>query len=243
MTIVAERKIAVVLVRARNPLNIGAAARAMSNFGFHDLRVVNEYAVPFEDARSAVGAAPVLATAKSFASVPEAISDCSLVYGTTALGSRRLEHPVDLLREAANRVAAHAERIALLFGSEKTGLSNEELSHCHRLLTVPMHDGGVSMNLGQAVAVCLYELVREGEAPRALPEAPSLADAAEVQRFEDLFREVLTASGYERRFPGNMATNTLHRLVRRLALHAEDAPVWMGMLRHMQRKLQRSEEA
>ena len=237
----AEGGIAVVLVRARNPLNIGAAARAMGNFGFADLRIVNDYAVAFEDARSAVDAGPVLAAAQTFASVADAVADCSLVYGTTALGERRLLHPVDLLREAAEHVESHRGRVALLFGSEKTGLSNEEMSHCHRLLTIPMHAGGISMNLGQAVAVCLYELSRDTPAPRALPQTPALADAAQVARLEDLYRQVLLASGYERRFPGNLATNTLHRLVRRLAVHEEDAPVWMGMLRHIARRLQAME--
>ena len=99
-----QGRIAVVLVRARNPLNIGAAARAMSNFGFTDLRVVNDYDVPFQEARSAVDAAPVLAAARRFASVAEAVADCSLVFGTTALGERRLLHSVDLLRDVPARV-------------------------------------------------------------------------------------------------------------------------------------------
>jgi tRNA/rRNA methyltransferase len=226
---------ALVLVRARNPLNIGAAARAMANFGFRDLRVVNDYDVPFEEARSAVDAAPVLAAARRFASVGEAVADCALVYGTTALGERRLLHPVDLLRDAPLHVVdtlARGGRIALLFGSEKTGLSAEEMSHCHRLLTVPMSEGGVSMNLGQAVAVCLYEFAREtATAQRALPKVARPASADETARFEALLREVLVASGYDRRFPGNMGDDALRRLVRRLALPGDDVEIWLGMLR------------
>ncbi len=239
-----QNRIAVVLVRARNPLNIGAAARAMGNFGFADLRIVNDYDVPFQEARSAVDAAPVLAEARQFASLAEAVADCTLVLGTTALGDRRLLHPVDVLRDAAVRMheagTAPDGRVALLFGSEKTGLSAEEMSHCHRLLTVPMRDGGISMNLGQAVAVCLYELAREAPSQRTLPEASRQATGEEVQRFESLLREALLASEYDRRFPGNMADDALHRLVRRLQLSGNDIEVWLGMLRQMLWKMMKN---
>ena len=227
----------VVLVRARNPLNVGAAARAMSNFGVSDLRVVGDYLQPLESARSAIDAAPVLAAARTFGTVAEAIADCTLVYATTALGERDLHHPVDLLRDAAPHLQRASGRVALLFGSEKTGLSNDELSHCHRLLTVPMARGGVSMNLGQAVAVCLYELHRDAPAQRPLPEPFAVATAQELTRFESLLRETLTAAEYDRRFPGNMGSNETRELVRRLGLTAGDVTVWMGMLRQVLWKL------
>ncbi len=225
------------LVRARNALNIGAVARAMSNFGFDDLRIVNDYEVPFTEARSAVDAAAVLQQARSYASVAEAVADCALVVGTTALGERRLLHPVDVLRDAAPHMQAASGRVALLFGSEKTGLSAEEMSHCHRLLTIPMRDGGISMNLGQAVAVCLYELARNAPAQRTLPPETQPATAAEAARFESLLREVLTASEYDRRFPGNVGDDALRRLVRRLSLAGDDVEIWLGMLRQMLWKL------
>ena len=231
-----------VLVRARNPLNIGAAARAMGNFGFADLRVVNDYDVPFQEARSAVDAAPVLAAARQFASVADAVADCTLVVGTTALGERRLVHPVDVLRDAVpnmQEAAASGGKIALLFGSEKTGLSAAEMSHCHRLLTVPMRDGGISMNLGQAVAVCLYELARKAPAQRTLPPPVRQSSGEELQRFESLLREVLHAIEYDRRFPGNMGEEALHRLVRRLALPGDDVEIWLGMLRQVLWKMKR----
>src|SRR6185437_3699776 len=105
----------------------------MHDFGFRHLRVVNEYAVPFATARSAVDASDVLAGAKEFGSVTEAVSDCTLVVGTTAVGERALLHPLHALPEAAAEIEtalASEGRVALLFGSEKTGLSNDELSHC-----------------------------------------------------------------------------------------------------------------
>ena len=212
----------------------------MGNFGFSDLRVVNDYDVPFQEARSAVDAAPVLSAARQYASVAEAVADCTLAVGTTALGERRLLHPVDLLRDAVpymQEAAVAGGKIALLFGSEKTGLSASEMSHCHRLLTVPMRDGGISMNLGQAVAVCLYELAREAPPQRTLPPPARQASGSELQRFESLLFEVLHSSEYDRRFPGNMGEDALHRLVRRQTLPGEDVEIWLGMLRQVLWKL------
>src|SRR5712675_2013220 len=115
----------VVLVRPRNPLNIGAAARAMSNFGFSSLRLVNPYAVAFREARSAVGASEVLASAIEYKTIADAVADCSLVVGTTAVRHRDLQQPLKTMAVGAalmrRRVAT--ANVALLFGSEKYGLS------------------------------------------------------------------------------------------------------------------------
>src|SRR5271154_4227731 len=97
-------RVVVVLVRARNPNNIGAVARAMHDFGFRHLRVVNDYAVPFETARSAVDALEVLEGAAAFGSVADAVADCSLVVGTTAVGERALQHPLHVLAEAEGKI-------------------------------------------------------------------------------------------------------------------------------------------
>ena len=102
-------RVCVVLVRARNPSNIGAAARAMHDFGFSRLRVVNEFAAPFEGARSAVDASEVLARAVRCASVAEAVADCTLVAGTTAVGERNLQHK---LLELARGCAPDSRRTA-----------------------------------------------------------------------------------------------------------------------------------
>jgi tRNA/rRNA methyltransferase len=239
-------RVAVVLVRARNPNNIGAVARAMHDFGFSDLRIVNEFAMPLEGARSAVDASSVVQAAKTYGCVADAVADCTLVIGTTAVGERDLQHPLLALCDAAPEVRAALasadgpRRVAVLFGSEKTGLSNEELSHCNWLLTVPMHQREdsrhLSMNLGQAVAVCLYELVRSR--PLARPSNPvEDASAAEQERLTQLLAEVLEASEYTRHHPANSALADLRRLVLRLRLTRTDAPVWMGMLRQILWKL------
>ncbi len=235
-------RVVVVLVRARNPNNIGAVARAMHDFGFRNLRVVNEYAVPFEAARSAVDASEVLAAAIDFGSVADAVADCTVVVGTTAVGERALQHSVRPLSEAAGTIhteLAEGGRVALLFGSEKTGLSNEELSHCHWLLTIPMeeHEGvrHPSMNLGQAVAVCLYELVRSAGEPavRLARGNAGAATAGEIERLRELLTEVLKETGYTKRHPANCDEEQIRRLVLRMGNAGNDVPVWMGVLRQV----------
>jgi TrmH family RNA methyltransferase len=235
-------RLRVVLVAPRNPLNIGAAARAMSNFGFFHLRVVNPYELAFREARSAVGAAPLLAKAEEFKTVAEAVQDCTLVVGTTAVGLRQLQHPVRRLDQAARRLRKHlaSSHVALLFGSEKRGLSNEDLSHCHWLLRIPTREEHRSMNLGQAVAVCLYELVR-GPLAASKPEIHSAASAANLERLTTLLLESLRSSGYLKSNPSGLhkrrsaapTDEKIRRLVHRLHLSAPDAELTLGILRQI----------
>src|SRR5580658_2486981 len=148
----------------------------MSNFGFRTMRVVNPFAPAFREAKSAVGGVGVLGDAEQFTSVAEAVADCALVVGTTAVGKRHLHHPLRRLEDGAKlirRRLASGGGVALLFGSEKRGLTNDELSHCHWVMRVPTVDANISMNLGQAVAVCLYEVIRDGKFPRVSPKLPS----------------------------------------------------------------------
>ena len=227
-------RLCVVLVATRNPLNLGAAARAMSNFGFPRLRVVNPYGAAFREARSAVGAAELLAHAEEYKSVAEAVADCRLVVGTTAARHRELQHPLRRLEQGARviRKQLGSGRVALLFGSEKRGLSNQDLSHCHWLLRIPTREEHTSMNLGQAVAVCLYELVRDTKAePKR--EKLQLATAGEVERITATLLDALRASGYLKPGSAASAEEKVRRLVRRLNLRASDSEVWLGMLRQM----------
>jgi tRNA/rRNA methyltransferase len=268
-------RLTIVLVRARNPANIGAVARAMHDFGFPTLRVVNEFPVPFEAAKSAVDASAVLSSATTHTTLAEAIADCTLVVGTTAVGERELRHELVTLSEAAPRIhtelTSQERRTAILFGSEKTGLSNDELSFCHFLLTIPMreHEGlrHPSMNLGQAVAVCLWELVRDPHSPGApviLSEAHSAqskdnaqrwvgsnrseqpadtpADSASLERLHTLLTEVLETTEYTRRHAANCDPAHIRRLIRRIGIDAIDAPVWLGILRQILWKLGRGRQ-
>ena len=231
-------RITVVLVRARNPNNIGAVARAMHGFGFMDLRLVNDYSVGFEKAKSAVDASAILAAAREFPTVADAVADCSLVVGTTAVGERKQEHSLYTLAQAGTLLrstVAHA-RVALLFGSEKTGLSNDAMSHCHWLMTIPMHPSPglrhASMNLGQAAAVCLYELVRH-EDPVDATESQPAAQAEDLERVTHLLAEMLTSIGYARRRPAAADPGAVRRMVRRLNLSQSDARRWIGILRQL----------
>lgn len=225
----------VVLVATRNPLNIGAAARAMSNFGFSQLRVVNPYELAFREAKSAVGAASVLRGAREFSSIAEAVADCRLVVGTTAARDRKLDHPLRTLQQAAAQIRRTVARgrVALLFGSEKRGLSNDDFSHCHWLIRISTASQQPSMNLGQAVAVCLYEISRAGNLPVVRERAP-VANCADLERVTGLLHESLILSGYEKNKSDKRA---VRQFVRRLNLSSADAQLMLGMLRQMSWKM------
>jgi len=227
-------RLRVVLVAPRNPLNIGAVARAMSNFGFQALRVVNPYAPSFREARSAVGASEILRKAVRYNTLAEAVEDCTLVVGTTAVRNRDLQHPVRRPEYGARLIRKRlgSSNVALLFGSEKFGLSNQALSHCHWLIRIPTSDQNISMNLGQAVAVCLYELTREAKHARAA-EQLKLATAGELERITALLLEALQTSGFLDRRPVSDANDRIRRMVRRLRLPERDAVIWLGMMRQM----------
>jgi TrmH family RNA methyltransferase len=231
----------VVLVSPRNPLNIGAAARAMSNFGFFELRLVNPYEVAFREARSAVKSQRVLDEAREFPTLAEAVADCSLVVGTTSRGPRALEHTLRRLETAGRLIAKKLSTapVALLFGSEKFGLSNEDLSHCHWLLRIPTREEHGSMNLGQSVAVCLYEIMRQPAAARATKLTPRHppAPAADLERLTTRLEEILATSGYVHSDVESSTRLKLRRLIRRLDLDTHDAEVWLGMLRQIRWKL------
>jgi len=228
----------VVLVATRNPLNLGAAARAMSNFGFAHLRVVNPYELAFREARSAVGASEILASAKEYESVADAVADCALVVGTTAVRHRELLHPVRRLEIGARfmRKELTSARVALLFGSERVGLSNRELSHCHWLIRIPTAEQNISMNLGQAVAVCLYELARARHKTDE-PDKLRRATSAELERLTQMLLDALILSGYVSPTAAAPGEERLRRMVRRLGLLPADAETLLGMMRQIVWKL------
>jgi TrmH family RNA methyltransferase len=230
-------RLRVVLVATRNPLNLGAAARAMSNFGFLQLRVVNPYEIAFREARSAVGAAALLQSAQEYKTVADAIADCSFVVGTSAVHNRELQHKIYPLQLGARLIRQRlgVERVALLFGSEKVGLSNDALSYCHLVLRIPTREEHPAMNLGQAVAVCLYELARAGGRLRS--QRTRLASGSELERITGHLLEALRISGYVKPRAEAVTAMKVRRLVRRLALQEEDAEVWLGMLRQILWKL------
>jgi TrmH family RNA methyltransferase len=253
------KNLCVVLVGTRNPLNMGAVARAMSNFGAMELRAVRPYEKAWREAKSAVGAGELLARAKEFADLAEAVADCSLVVGTTAVGNREMKHPLRGVEEGARLIGKRMKtgRVAVLFGSEKWGLSNEDLSYCHWLMRIPTRVEHRSMNLGQAAAVVMYELGKgervqnsklkgERTAKRKSKiengkwesENPSeFAEMETVERIGEALLEVLRRSGYIAARGEATAEEKLRRMLRRFSMEAADAEVLLGMVRKILWKL------
>ena len=183
-----------------------------------------------------MGAPELLRDAQECADIPEAVADCSLVVGTTAAGSRRIEHPLHPLEAGAKLIRGHVAsgaRAALLFGSEKRGLSNDDLSHCHWLMRIPTRKEHGSMNLGQAVAVCLYEMIRS-EASPGIADNTIQATGADLARMEQALLAALVASGYTKPGAERAAEDRIRKLIRRMNLSPEDAETWTGMLSKMQ---------
>jgi tRNA/rRNA methyltransferase len=232
-------ELAIVLVSIRNPLNLGAAARAMSNFSFSDLRVVNPYGMAFREAKSAVGAAALLRRAKEYSTVADAVADCTLVVGTTAARDRKLNHPLRRLQEGAGLIRRKLKsgKVALLFGSEKRGLSNEDFSYCNWLIRIPTNPEQPSMNLGQAVAVCLYEISRLTKRPAVREQLAAEAAADDLERLTQLLYESLVTSGYAK---SKEEAKVVRRLVRGLRLSSEDAQRLLGMFRQVLWKMRHS---
>jgi TrmH family RNA methyltransferase len=261
------KNLCVVLVGTRNPLNVGAVARAMSNFGAMELRAVRPYEKAWREAKSAVGAGELLARAKEFTDLAQAVADCSLVVGTTAVGNREMKHPLRELEEAARLIGKRMKtgRVAVLFGSEKWGLSNEDLSYCHWSMRIPTRVEHRSMNLGQAAAVVMYELGRRGRITTEAAEGPQrtqrrgekpkraglkasatvkkaergkFAEMEPVERIGEALLEALRKSGYIAARGEATAEEKLRRMLRRFLMHAADAEVFLGMVRKILWKLE-----
>lgn len=246
----------VVLIHPRNPLNMGAAARAMANFGFEDLAVVAPYDEAWRTARSARAGAGVLARARCFATLKEAIGDCDWVVGTTDGAHRAPEIPLQPWSAVA--AALPPRRVALLFGSEKTGLGVEEISHCRQLARLPTVPGAPSMNLGQAVALCCYEL-RRGRAERSEAEPVGAdrgqaADAAVSAVPEDAtmsareilverFLPVLERLGVSRAQHRSGQRRRLREMLVRWRLSSADCRLLLGVAREFRRELEIPEAA
>lgn len=233
-----QNHLRVVLVRARNSLNIGAVARAMLNFGFSRLWLVRPYDVAFRAARSAVGAAEVLEKARVTNDLSEALGEASLVVGTSGVDARSQHHVQRSLPEGSHAIRTHlgAREAALVFGSEKHGLSNDDLSFCDWVVSIPTHENCPSMNLGQAVAVCCYELARHAKPVPAL-QTPASATAEQRDRILITLLPILEQSGFLLPDARRSQTEKIRRLVSRLRLAPADARMLQAMIRQVRWKL------
>ena len=209
----------------------------MSNFGISDLRLVNPYDVAFREARSAVGAGAVMEAARVFDSVAEAVAGCTLVVGTSGGDRREMTLPLYRLETGARLLKEHAGVTALLFGSEKYGLSNDDLSHCHWVMQIPTRAEHRSMNLGQSVAVCLYEMIRDEQMAVQPVLGKKQADTVLVEELRERLAEALALSGYYDHTATGGAERRLRELIHRMNLGQKDAEVWLGILRQSLWKL------
>ncbi len=239
-----------VLVRPRNPLNIGAAARALANFGLMEMVVVAPFEPTWKEARtSAVGAEAVMAKARVAPKLVDVIGDATVVIGTTTGARRNLDRelvPLPDLAAELRRGRARG-RAALLFGSEKTGLGNEDFSHCHALVRIPTASDCPSMNLGQAVAVCAYELARAGLVTVKQPiSPPGRFEPATSHSLEHLYKRaqhVLEMSGYFQPLSRQAMLLKVRRLLLDLKLTPSGARILGAILAQVEWKLEQATHA
>jgi len=190
----------IILVGTTHPGNIGAAARAMKNMGLSDLKLVDPRHFPHEDATArASGAEDILDTAEVCGTLDEALADCVYVAGASAR-SRTIGWPSMAPRQCALRLYEESQHgtAAVVFGPEKSGLTNEHLDRCHTLLTIPTEPSFSSLNLAMAVQVLSYELRlagMRGASPEESRDVP-LATAGEMEHFYSHLEQVLTDSGF-----------------------------------------------
>jgi TrmH family RNA methyltransferase len=235
----------IVLVRPRNPLNIGAAARALANFGLLEMAVVDTFEPTWDEARqAAIGGDKVIAAARAVPTLANILSDTTLVIGTTTGSRRNLGRELLPLPELAAWLRGRKARgkAALLFGSEKTGLSNEDMSHCHALVRIPTTPDCPSMNLGQAVAVCAYELVRSNiVSVRPPSKTTHRSEPANLHTLEHVLQraaQVLDVSGYLQPKSRAAMLLKLRRVLLDLNLTTSDARILGGVLSQVEWKLE-----
>lgn len=195
-----NRPIRLILIRPRDPNNIGACARAMANFGHTDLVVVDPYEPIWQETKAAPGAEDVVQNAQCVKTWEEAVKGCSIVLGTSSFHQRPFEQAIVELPNLNRHLAAFpaSDSIALVFGSERSGLSNEELAKCQAVLKIPTNRKTPSMNLGQAVAIVLYELRRVGWEPeKAAGPAPAQELEPLIESLATLGKNINYPAGYE----------------------------------------------
>ncbi|MFT3904752.1 MAG: RNA methyltransferase [Steroidobacteraceae bacterium] len=240
--------IRIVLVETSHPGNIGAAARAMKNMDLDELVLVRPKQFPHPEATArASGADDVLAQARCVQSVAEAVAGCGLVLATTARERDQYYRVLDV-RAAARRAveAATAAPVAILFGAERTGLTNEELASAHALLRIPTSSVYASLNLGMAVQLVAYEILRERVRPaddvtvRAVPLAPP----AEMERLYEHLQRVLDVVEFrDKTQSGTHLIGRFRRFLQRAELDVNEVQILRGMLKAMEQSVQRAAAA
>lgn len=234
----------IILVRPQMGENIGAAARAMLNFGLTEMRLVDPrdgWPNPRAVAMASGAAGQVLDRARVYPTLAEAMEGIDFAFATTARG-RELSKPVHTPATAMQMARAHSGRCAIIFGPERTGLENDDVARANAIVTVPVNPEFPSLNLAQAVLLMGYEYGRDILPPEpsphhARPEAIALADRLEIEKLGDHFEERLTEAGFF--FPEAKAASmrlNLRNMWSRLALTRGDVRILHGMLRQLTRR-------
>ena len=230
-----------VLVAPSHPGNIGAVARAMKNMALGQLVLVNPKEFPHPEATArASGADDVLAAAHVVSSLAEALAGCGYVAATTSRDRDQYFRVVDV-RDAAPRIVAQAQLspAAVVFGAERTGLTNEELEAAHALIRIPSSTAYASLNLAMAVQLVAYELFRArgvGAAAVAPLTAP-LATAAEMERLYTHFAQVLEEIEFrDRTQSGTHLMSRIRRFLQRAELDHNEVNILRGVLTAVQNK-------
>jgi tRNA/rRNA methyltransferase len=229
-------RIRIVLVEPLYGGNVGSVCRAMANTGLSDLVLVAPPALDLEEARKmAVSAGALFEARREGATLAEAVSDCGLVMGATARLGLYRQHAATP-RELAPRALDAAENgpVALVFGREDKGLSNEEIALCTQLIRIPSHPGYVSLNLAQAVMVCAYELFLAAGVFEAPAEKSAEAPADLRERLFDIWRKTLLDIGFMNHEKADHMMLGLRRVWSRGKMTVDDVNILLGVARQMQ---------
>jgi tRNA/rRNA methyltransferase len=224
----------IVLVRPQYSGNIGAVARAMGNFSLGDLALVNPAPLHHDQAEMmAVHARDILDRMHIHTSVQEAIADCGLVVGTTCRsGLYREETATPRTLAPHIRATAATNRVALVFGCEDSGLSNEELRHCHRLMTIPTDAAYPSLNVSQAVLVCCYEIFLATQEDTPAPQRPLAVTEQQELMYEKLKHALLKVGFLHKDNPEHIMF-AFRRIFGRAGLEERDVRILLGMARQI----------
>jgi TrmH family RNA methyltransferase len=225
----------IVLIDPSHPGNIGSVARAMKNMALDDLVLVRPRAFPHAEAIAlAAGADDILAHARVVESVADAISDCAFIAGTTSR-PRSYYWEFTTPRDVAGRIVALPEenRAALLFGSERYGLANEDLNHCNVLVRIPANPEYCSLNLAMSVQLAAYEILMAREQPHTHTQLETaLAPSGDVEHFYAHLHEVLNEIDFDDR-TGHLMER-LRRLFNRAQLDRNELNIMRGILSAVQ---------
>jgi tRNA/rRNA methyltransferase len=237
--------IRVVLVSPIYEGNVGSACRAMANMGLSDLALVAPRPLDAGEARRmACHAADVLERRREFADLAAAVSDCALVMGATAREGLYRQH-ARTPREWAPRAleAARDGKVALVFGREDNGLTNEELALCTQIIRIPSAGEYRSLNVAQAVMVCAYELFVAAGIYEPPGEKSAEASSALRERMFEMWRATLLRIGFMKDDKAEHMMQGVRRVLSRGALTEDDVRIMMGIARQAEWAAARREDA